>query len=255
MNDIKQRNTLLSVAPVEEYTPPSYPTYTDAYDNPAMLKKLPSRWQKNTAVITCIGLMGVAALTGCDNLNNRDSLRYGYEECVEYDGYIRYDRRDELSLRVHWGGEGFGPFYVVYLTEQEALNIIRAEAAVACLRFNDTPPTYTATVYIGPASYFFGLDLFNNRNNIAISFVNMDDNLVWDWWERRGQDFAELIASEFSNQTNNLSIGVIYSPGTRVDSDQPDDETKEEARQILREHIAAQVRDFIEELRAQEAIR
>jgi hypothetical protein len=56
---------MFSLNPVRKYEAPRYPIYTEAIDNPMLLKKIPSRWQKNTRVITCLGFMGTLSLTGC----------------------------------------------------------------------------------------------------------------------------------------------------------------------------------------------
>jgi len=45
---------LLSITPVESYTPPEIPTFSDS-GNGELLKKLPSRWQRNAKVVLDIG--------------------------------------------------------------------------------------------------------------------------------------------------------------------------------------------------------
>ena len=116
---------LTSLKPVKAYNAPSYPTYSSASANPALLKKLPSRWQGNAKVIACISVLGTVALTGCDNQKQPDpNTPAGLMEKTKKYNHTR--------VRMHHGGSG-STFYVVYLTEQDVLSIIQAEAKAAGL--------------------------------------------------------------------------------------------------------------------------
>ena len=53
----------LSICPVETYNAPEIPVFGS--DNSAILKKLPSRWQKNAKILACIGIVGTLTLSGC----------------------------------------------------------------------------------------------------------------------------------------------------------------------------------------------
>ncbi|MCL2856579.1 MAG: hypothetical protein FWE19_02485 [Oscillospiraceae bacterium] len=292
---------MLSIRPVEKYEAPEIPTLRDTRSNPALLKKLPSRWKKNAAVITCIGLMGSSVLSGCvepsvgnlgtDSNNGQDEYssdnggeggynggyaldkENGTEENLsysggEYNGYSEFD----LSIRIHGGGAGFAA-YVVHLTEQEAVGIIRAQLEAAGLRLNDAPPEYTALEeWWGPA---IGIDLFDARRNVAITHL--------DWQQshqpfmRGGRDFADMVAEDFVEQTD-ISVGVFYTSGFfpegwavrrhwfETDDGQwdyeelsrPTDEeiarAKAEARPILEERLTAQIQEFVAFLQAEGVI-
>ena len=115
----------LQLRPVKAYNAPSYPTYSSASANPALLKKLPSRWQANAKVIACISVLGTVALTGCDNQKQPDpNTPAGLVEKTKKYNHTR--------VRMHHGGAG-STFYVVYLTEQDVFSIIQAEAKAAGL--------------------------------------------------------------------------------------------------------------------------
>ena len=224
---------LLKINPVEQYTPPKYPTYADTHNSPNLLNKLPSRWQQKTAVIACIGLMGASALIGCSSRDNQDSNG-------GYSGYSNFD----ISVRQHRGGRG-SAFYVVYLTEQEALGIIRAEAARAGLHFNDEPPPY----HVDYNDLIVGLDLFNEDKGIAIAHIDSyDSNRPFSAREAR---LAEIIESAFLQQGRDINIGVIYSPIRDIGRDTPRNITIRRARRGLRIDFTAQVRNYIELLREQ----
>ena len=53
----------LSISPVETYKAPEVPVLGG--DNSALLKKLPSRWQKNAKILACMGIVGTLAMSGC----------------------------------------------------------------------------------------------------------------------------------------------------------------------------------------------
>ena len=276
MEKMKENDTF-SVTPVKKYTSPKYPTYDDARDNSTLLKKLPSRWKKNAKVLACLGLIGTFALVSNAEPLTGGTEANGYGESNAY--YLKpADDFFDVTVRLHGGGSGVSPFYVVYLTEQEALNIIRAEAEAAGLRLNSVPPDYTVdigpiglrtavvppgytvdTVDIGPLLdqlwerrvINIGLDLFDEENDIAIAFVHEVSGL------QRGWNITELFASH----NNDITVGLFFDRGVPFASFDGapyfregtpisgGEMTHEERRNLLRENLASQVREFIESLR------
>ena len=59
------KTNAITVTPVKKYAPPKYPTLTDAQTDPKLLRKLPSRWEKNAAVVAAVGMLGAMSLTAC----------------------------------------------------------------------------------------------------------------------------------------------------------------------------------------------
>jgi len=234
------------IKPVERYRSPEIPTFGD--NSPALLKKLPKRWQHNAKVIACMGMigMGTIALSSCDSSDSYSNMRYEslYSEQHDYS----YNLQEDLYLRFHTGGAGAGPFYVVYLTEQEALGIIRAQLEAVGLNFNDTPPRrhgVNINRYHAWRGRRLGLDLFDKENNVAIAQL-----LVWDINLLPREDksiSANAIAREFNGQRHGISVGVFYNPGTIINnpgnrlSEEELTERKAQARPILEERLAEQV--------------
>jgi len=293
---IMKNDNSIKVKPMESYHPPKVATLEDVYKNPEKLKTLPKRWAKNAAVVTCVGILGMSTLAGCfgeilsggqysgDNgetihgeenitdvkngengngYGNGSENRNGYG--VTYNGYDEFD----LVVRLHGGGSGWVG-YVIHLTEQEALGIIRTQLEAAGLRFSDTPPNYTV---FGDDTVWYpsvGLDLFDASNNVAVTHLNLSMSDVP--FGPRGRGWAELIEEEFANQTG-LNVGVFYTSSfhprwdamgiwfeddedewIHIPPEEPTDkqitEAKSEARPILEEHLNNQIDRFIKHLQS-----
>ena len=270
----------LCIIPMSNYKPPSLPNLQSA--KPGMLKKLPSRWKKNASVIACIGMMGVISLSSCSpggRFHNGGAgampfyvvypiesetevyTNGGYED----DPIIRETSEQlvarltqaELDSRMHWGGSGAGPFYVVSITEQEVFGFIRAKLEAAGLDLKGTPPENTVESWADTHS----IDLFDDVRNVAVT------HLSWDESNRQfsatGQWLATEIAKDFMVQMENVSVGVFYNPGSTLargdshwdeeneelvtifDVDEVSPEAKEEAREQMIENLTNQVQTFI----------
>jgi len=271
---------IICINPVKEYAAPKLPTIEDTRDNPGLLKKLPSRWNKNATVLACIGFLGAITLTGCSlhlggagaggepfyvpRPTEQDISSYRMHHGgtaidpfyideipvaeVLDDIHAQLERMQtaELELRVHHGGAGSGPFYVVHFTEQEALNLIRLQLEIAGLNFNATPPEYTVDTWATPN---IALDLFDEERNIAITNISWRDSN--QPFMETGHRFANMISEEFAQQTNDISVGVFYNPGHTIHEFEPTKELKDEARTVLIEGITTQVQEFITWLQAE----
>jgi len=206
------KNDLLSITPVESYTPPQIPTFADG-ENSAMLKKLPVRWRKNAAIFACAGIVGASVLTGCGNVRTR------------HDDWL------------HHGGAGVSPMYVVHLTEREALGVIRAQLEAAGLNFDDPPPDYVVDVMfrqmIGYGTANVDMDLFDSERSVAVVHV-----AAW---------FGGNLQIE---QIGDTTVGVFQSE-TIEKWERTSSAERLESRELIAENLTTQVREFIEFLRAE----
>jgi hypothetical protein len=203
----------INVKPLKTYKAPNVPTLEESRKNPEFLKKLPLRWRKSAAVAAVIGFTGMWLLTGCSEHN-----------------------------RFHHGGEG-GAIYFVYLTEQEALNIIRSELESAGLNFNAEPPVYIADDRQGETINF---DLYDSEKGVAIAY-----NSRYNW-------ISEQIFDEFIAQNDDIKVGIFQDRGAWTNlcrqcnpSDEESAKAKEEAMPQLEEYLNEQIQAFIELLRAE----
>ena len=222
----------ISVTPVKKYTQPKYPTQTDAKLAPELLRKLPARWQKNAAVVAAAGLFGAITLTSCGILEPGDS-NTGYNP----------DSENFLNVApVFIHGEGTGAMGCVmiappvFLSEQEALAIIKSIAETEGLNFSVEPPGYTAVKNEVKAEeaeatwleeeYLLGggqvgLDLYDSINQVAVTYISMERAAV-GYNDGRGagtvtfyrpRELAELTADDFARQNGDINIGIFYEPG------------------------------------------
>ena len=215
-----ETNRLTNLNPIETYQPPKIPTFADtasSADKSALLKRLPSRWARNAAVIACAGILGVSVLSGCGLPNNRfDSL-------------------------LHHGGGGSNPTYIVHLTEQEALTIIQTQLEAAGLSFGATPPKYTVDVNqrVFGIPRIVELGLFDSERNVAVANIH-----GWCWGDG---GFVEQAVADFAEQTD-ITIGV-FQAGTINKWERTTRAERAESRAMLEENLTAQVQEFIEFLR------
>jgi len=218
----------LRVEPVKSYAPPKLPTQEEA--NPELLKKLPSRWQKNAAVVTCMGFVGVLTLSGfanamdsvsrpphnvsilvqsqsgnipADAIENGAGLRITITPPTELEAAIA---SAGIVLRSHWGGANSGPFYTVHLTEQEAFNIIRAKLEEAGLNFADSPAFIPELPPSRVRPWNLTIDLFDAERNVGVTHIR---------WRNSHHDVEREIRSAEANvqDLEDMHVGVIYNPG------------------------------------------
>ena len=256
--------------PVTHYQGPNIPTLDELDGQPDLLKQIPNRWKKNAAILACVGLMAPLALSGCGApASDQPTLPYSnHSTNGNYDNdfirdlqYVPFSYHD-LEVRLHGGGAGFAS-YVVYLTEQEALNFIRYQLERAGLRFGDELPDISAAVGFEFSSPYLGLDLFDSNHGVGITFLSRWDSCIQ--FMGRGQHIADLVADRFSEETDDVLVGVFYtflaSAGMEgffccCDSDEGNEPTdrdirnaKLRARPIIEENLMEQAEQFIELLK------
>ena len=248
---------LLNVTPLKHYTAPALPTLETARNDPALLAQIPSRWAKKAAVITCLGFAGVFALTGCANLPGRGAPPpiYSLYQLGPEDVARILDRMEtaQLEQRVHFGGEGSGPFYIVHFPESEALRFVRAKLEAAGFDFSAAPPQdIVLELWQGD----FGITLYDEARDIGLSYISWTD--ANQQFSFQGREMRNWVEEQFAEQGNPIDILAIYNPGETVgwgpfpwdeegaEYERPTEENKETARQVLIDRLTAQVQRFID---------
>ena len=229
--------TALKVKPVKKYANPKYPTIKDAQCAPLLLKKLPSRWEKNAKVIAAMGLLGAMTLTSCGILEPKNNDNAG----TENNNPVSENYLNVAPLFIH--GEGTGAMGcvmivpAVFLSEQEAYAIILSETESAGLNLNTKRHTgYTATqnesaeqwgkenkYALGDGNV--GLDMYDIDKQIGVAYISMNaaekqylpdkdgNQMMSSVTEYLPRELAELSVDDFAKQHGDITVGVFYDPG------------------------------------------
>jgi len=252
-DNLSTRVNLLTLAPMEEYAAPKFPTYKD--EKPELAKKMPSRWRNKAVIAATVGILGTTALTGCSVIEN------------VMPNYTIY------CPDLHHGGAGGGPIYVVHLTEQEALGIIRSQLEEVGLNLTEISPQLGVTINNVYVEDDWGDDafrMFNNdiemqlldeENEIGIALVNRH----WGW-RLDGEctiDTQARIVQQFLNE-HDLNVGVIFRRSLEIDEAWGEDavwdeerfiyvngafeERVDDARVQIENMLIEQIQEFIEQL-------
>jgi len=219
---------LLNLKPLKKYDIPKYPIFDLARDNPELLKKLPSRWQKNAKVIGCLGIVGMLTLTGCPPF---------------FPGFHGNNKCPDCGFS-HNGGSGGAPIYIIYLTEQEALTLIQSKAEAAGLDMSAEPPDYTVSLNVWNQDDL-GLKLYDESKDVALTIVNMYESGSHWCNVNMNKTTADNAKKEFAKFETGTTIGVFYNPAKPIGYNDPDEKTLEDANKSLSQNLSKQVQDFI----------
>ena len=238
---MREDKELLSICPMTNYKTPDYPILEYANDDASFLKKLPQRWKKSAAVFICIGLLGTSSLSGCSSIDEGNMVS-DYEQV----DIINFGNSD-LDVRTHHGGSGGGSFYVVHLTEQEALGFIRAQLEAAGLNLNAALPSHEDS-----NGWVTDFAFFDEERGVAIIFHGEEN---WRW----GFSVLEEIDEEFLKQHNINTIGEFFIPGVivgrglfaQMNARRVSSRQSSSQRTTLYEDLASQVQMFITQLRTE----
>lgn len=141
----------------------------------------------------------------------------------------------------------------VFLTEEEARNVVVGEARKAGLRFAQDALTIHATdANVGDLL----LDGYDEKHKIAFEIVSMSDTKRWlegrvkfhmsvDFYDVRG--VAQLVRTGLDAAKPNVHIGVFYDPMVSA-------KRRKTAQRLDERQLRQQVRDFIQWLKAQGVI-
>jgi len=244
---MKSKDDLLTLIPMEDYTKPEFPTLEEGSSD--LLKKIPARWKNKAIAATVMGLLGTTTLASCANTSQSEVSSWSILEDPQY-------------CWMHHGGGGGAPLYVAYLTEQEAIGIVRAELESAGIEFTENVASHSIEIddtEEGGLIHHIETSLFNEAHSIAISFVNSDAFHI-PFWRFEMDDVPQRIEAEFEENHPHLAMGLFCNPTSWIgwwygeDEDAVTDEEIEEARERLEANLVAQTQEFINHLREEGVI-
>jgi len=218
-----KQNDLLKFAPMENYNAPELPTLEEG--TPEILKKMPLRWKSKVMAAAVAGFLGTTTLAGCGVV----------EEVITpiTDDY-----------QYHYGGAGEAPMYVVHLTEQEALGIIKSQLEAAGLNFDEPSQPYHVQINWTDAE----IVLANEEKDLKIALVNR----WWEWLDSEAErlEFVEYAREQFSEDFGIYVDAFFFNSADELWSY----DGSEELRAEFEEDLTRQVQDFIQQLRDEDII-
>jgi hypothetical protein len=153
---------------------------------------------------------------------------------------------NRINRCTHFGGCIGSPVYVVYLTENEALGIIRSGLEAAGLEFNTEPPDYVATLFRQEVT----LNLYDKDKGVAISCSDLYFHDI----------YKDEVISQFLQQNKDMKFGLFFNDRhwsgicSMCITDKVTEQVNEEGKLILEDNLNTQIEQFIELLRKEEII-
>jgi len=258
------QNEHFTLSPMQNYTSPTYPNRSNI--EAAKLRELPKRWAKKATVIACIGALSIGMLTGLGaaSATSHDDATPGTSVVYSTQNSVGLD----VVIRTHHGGSAAGPYYVAYLTEQEALGVIRDRLLFMGVGFNSPVPDYVVTLDVPNSSRVITarLSFFDEDTRQGIIFPR-----PWSWWEEF-QFFWDMPPNHIENTLRwqfaeqfDVTVTFMDNLGKRIcdgaytwehGGGEPTftQEEKQTAGQIVRGWLESQVDTFIEQLRNDEIL-
>lgn len=266
------QNEHFILSPMENYSAPAYPTRAEKPST--AISKLPNRWIKSAAIVACVGALNLSMLMGCAapsiyNTNERKPP----EHCIDGThgvnmnnvSHIENECDFGLDIRlVGGGGAASLPFYVAYLTEHEAMEIIRNRLCEVGICFDANVPNYIASARsprTRDVEATAALSLFDERTRQGIVLSGLQWERSLNCWDNPPDISAEtatnLVKQDFAEQFD-VTATIIRNPRetigeydweNREATSTFTDEERQSARQVLEERLLAQVDAFIEQLR------
>jgi len=284
---MKARITDISVAPVKKYAAPKYPTQTDAKFSPNLLRKLPSRWEKNAVVVAAVGMLGMMTLASCGRGEIMGDISYSIpseqevtsdvceteEETFMLEGEVAppvfateqdYVETEKVTNFLNYEREkmpvppgGIGPPAII--SEQDALDIIKSMVEFEGLNFESDLSEYSNITNAQ-------IDLYDFGNQVAIIYEGTRSRYPV---EKEHTNYDGIFVGRFcepeinwQNEEQQQIINEFFEKIEDLDYMENPEEYEKMINEVIaqyrinmkpfgEEQIREQVRDFIEWLQGQ----
>lgn len=267
----------MDIVPVKKYSQPNYPNRKVVLDNPEILKLVPERWRNNAYVGVALSTLLMLTLTACES----EGTSAGASS----------EKAAVAPIFEHGSGRGsFGCVSVSppsFLSEEEAFQVIQEEAKGYGITFKRDGLELT-NVKLPETKYYLKpengdknyksdggvinskrtgdlrLDGYDAEKKVAFEFVSKVDYDSWKVKEGiassvEDYDFittARLLKDGLNKKNGDTSIGIFYNPMTMMSWEEIKGEqdfkiAEEKTKNLAREELRKQVKDFLEWLIAQ----
>jgi len=272
---MKNKDDLITLAPMENYNAPDLPTLVEGTSD--LLKKVPSRWKSKAMMAATVSLFGVVTLTGCGSETPTGSPTMISNDPIGPITNLSPNSGIYCS-DLHHGGEGGGPIYVAYMTEQEALNIVHAQFQNAGISLSEALPRHA----IDASDIYYELGNFDEvlssgtmfPNYIEMQFIDEGNQtgvvLVKNWSWGLGSECTVNVRESIEQRflvEHDITVQVLFERGgslswdTNWDLEEGDalwddesqsyiisDEIREQLLEDAETRLAEQVQEIIDEL-------
>jgi len=202
----------MRIKPVKNYKPPAYPTIHEAKQDARLLEHLPRRWKKNAPIASLMGsgLLLHFVCAGCNNSNQPKNLHVENQLLPGSNDRRAAEKKNTRvfpATRVapmledalaNDGRGGFGCIAVsapVFLSEAEALELIRAELEKAGLKLDETAQVDGLQIPAAPARQgwrnkrekpfalaegVYTFDFGTADKSVAVKFLSAKDDVLWE---------------------------------------------------------------------------
>lgn len=207
----------MKVKPVGKSHSPAYPTERQAALDTGLLGPLPKRWRHSRAVLGGMAALALLSAAGCSQSQPDSSPDGTYLTAPIFE---------------HGGGSGALGCDVavppVFLSETEALAIIREEAAKVGLLFKDKPPKAVVSMplhegetYGGTKTYVqygddIGLDAYNAEKGIGLAFVSQGESKATYTTEDGGSFTSSLVQCNMKQRAEDALQGWSQMEGNGI---------------------------------------
>lgn len=282
-----------NLSPLPRYSGANYPTKEQIQLHPELLRTVPRRWARNPVVLTALSLVLSAGLTACgtasdsilpdsnsapaaSDASGASNQPTSGNSTISAENSAGDAATLDIPIFAHGTGRGsYGCESVappVFLSEEEAMQVIEEECAAHGIDLTGQKTisgTFPATstlpdsisggasdqTYTGELS----LDGYSEDLGIGVEFVSTDDILDWKTDTGMAATVEEFdlkgTAQRLADCTDN--VAVFYDPTADDDLDftgSNEESYVESSREQSLEELRAQVRDFLQWLKAQGVI-
>jgi hypothetical protein len=281
----------MKTKPLLNYKAPNYPRIEVVFAEPDILiKNMPESWKANKMIVTAVISFSLAACRGQSQQPNTDVKTEQVAEAkTNVPGIImgKMDSSRVAPIFVHGDGVGASGCVMiappVYLSEEDALNIILGELKKEGLDFNDKfqgdsikvihkkvvyndDPKITdyndRITYVSETEKLYP-DAYNKNLNMVIEFVSFDDYSKYgdeepDWSSVSSyyiKSAAEKIRKAFI-ENGEYGTVVFYDPVGWADREERGnwDQMEKDGRKKAVEMLKQQVADFIDWLKKEKIL-
>ncbi len=282
-----------NLSPLPRYSGANYPTKEQIQLHPELLRTVPRRWARNPVVLTALSLVLSAGLTACgtasdsilpdsnsapaaSDASGASNQPTSGNSTISAENSAGDAATLDIPIFAHGTGRGsYGCESVappVFLSEEEAMQVIEEECAAHGIDLTGQktisgtfPATSTLpeTISGGASSQTYtgelSLDGYSEDLGIGVEFVSTDDILDWKTDTGMAATVEEFdlkgTAQRLADCTDN--VAVFYDPTANDDLDftgSNEESYVESSREQSLEELRAQVRDFLQWLKAQGVI-